>query len=58
LARAEQVVVKTVRVELHGRYVAHVFYSGDGDAAIETVFRSGGHLNEELIAAGLATRGS
>jgi endonuclease YncB( thermonuclease family) len=56
LASAEQVVVKTVRMELHGRYVAHVFYSGDAEAAIEAVFRSGGYLNAELISEGLAKR--
>ena len=57
LASAEQVVVKTVRMELHGRYVAHVFYSGDAEASIDTVFRSGGYLNAEIIAEGLAKRG-
>jgi endonuclease YncB( thermonuclease family) len=57
LARAQQVVVKTVRMELHGRYVAHVFYSGDPEASVEEVFRRGTYLNAEVIGEGLAKAG-
>lgn len=54
MARAERVVVKTVRTEdPHGRYVGHVFYS-TVPATLDETFRHGTHLNAELAAAGLA----
>jgi endonuclease YncB( thermonuclease family) len=53
MARAPFVVVKTSRVDLHGRYVGHVFYATremDPDA----VFARGRYLNQELLDAGMA----
>ncbi len=53
LARAPTVVVKTNKVDLHGRYVGHLFYSGREQAPAE-VFAKGRYLNAELVAQGLA----
>lgn len=55
LARAEHVVVKTVRTaDPHGRYVGHLFYA-TVPATLDEVFRQGTHLNAELVKKGLAT---
>ncbi len=55
LARAEAVVMRTEKAgDVHGRYVAHVFYSGDRSASAEEVFRSGAYLNGALVGEGLA----
>jgi endonuclease YncB( thermonuclease family) len=54
LAKSPVVVVKTDKVDLHGRYVGHVLYAQrEMDAA--KVFASGRYLNQELLDAGLAT---
>jgi endonuclease YncB( thermonuclease family) len=56
LAASTMVVVQTVRVDLHGRYVAHVFYStqqSDSQSKAE-VYASGHYLNQELVQQGLA----
>ena len=53
LARAGTVVLKTQRRnDAHGRYVAHVFYSGEPNASAEDVYRKGTYLNGELLKAG------
>ena len=55
LARAERVVLRTEKAgDLHGRYVAHLFFSGDGEASAEEVFRRGEYLNGRLVKEGLA----
>ncbi len=55
LARAQQVVLRTQKAsDVHGRYVAHVFYSGDADATAEEVFRTGEYLNGRLVREGHA----
>ncbi len=52
LAQAETVVVKTARSsDARGRYLAHVFYSGEWDDA-DTVMREGRYLNAELLRSG------
>jgi len=53
LLAAKTVVVKTIRVDLHGRYVAHLIYS-DRDVSIDTCFKEGTHLNNELVVDGYA----
>ncbi len=53
LAAAAQVVVTTEREDLHGRYVAHVFYATRRGSK-SGVARRGRYLNGELVAAGLA----
>lgn len=54
LAKAKMVVIRTGRVDAHGRYVAHVFYTLDPDADREKVFEEGNWLNQELLNRGLA----
>ena len=47
------VVVKTNKIDIHGRYVADLFYSlTDKDAG--KIFREGRYLNQELLDKGLA----
>jgi micrococcal nuclease len=53
LASVEFVVVATVKVDLYGRYVAHVFYlPGEKDKRLVAV--DGRYLNQELVDRGLA----
>ena len=53
LARAEFVMLQTVKVDLHGRYVAHVFYAPGAEDKAE-VLAKGRYLNQELVTKGLA----
>ncbi len=54
LATAKTITVKTEKhPDLHGRYVAHLFYAED-DVPIEQCFRDGKYLNAELVEAGHA----
>lgn len=48
LCFADRIVLKTHRADLHGRYVAHVFYSTTGQTLLET-FQRGHYLNQELL---------
>jgi endonuclease YncB( thermonuclease family) len=53
LAVARSIVVKTVKTDLHGRYVAHVFYAFN-NRGIEPTFLKGRYLNQELVDKGFA----
>ncbi|MBT8465591.1 MAG: thermonuclease family protein [Deltaproteobacteria bacterium] len=53
LAVARSIVVKTVKTDLHGRYVAHVFYAFN-NRGIESTFLKGRYLNQELVDKGFA----
>lgn len=55
LLTAKTIVVQTLRSDLHGRYVAHLFYS-DTQLPIAQCFRQGTHLNAELVSEGHAKR--
>ena len=48
LCFSDRVVLKTRRADLHGRYVAHVFYSTRGLGFVET-FEAGRYLNQQLL---------
>ena len=56
LCYCDRVVLKTRRADLHGRYVAHVFYSTRGLAFLHT-FESGHYLNQQLLDQKLAMLG-
>ncbi|MGB5312316.1 MAG: thermonuclease family protein, partial [Polyangiales bacterium] len=53
LAVARTIVVKTIKADLHGRYVAHVFYAFN-NRGIERTFLEGRYLNQELVGKGFA----
>ncbi len=53
LAVARSIVLKTVKTDLHGRYVAHVFYAFN-NRGIEQTFLKGRYLNQELGDKGFA----
>jgi len=53
LAGAVSVVIQTNKIDIYGRYVAHVFYSFKKES-IEKVFGKGRYLNQELVDKGLA----
>jgi len=53
LAVARSIIVKTVKTDLHGRYVAHVFYAFN-NRGIEPTFLKGRYLNQELVDKGFA----
>jgi endonuclease YncB( thermonuclease family) len=55
LAKARGIVVKTVKMDIHGRFVGHVFYSFETDN-VWKVFTEGVFLNDELLQKKLATR--
>jgi len=48
LAKAPFVVIKTNKIDIYGRYVAHVFYDFS-EKKIEKVFQEGKYLNQELL---------
>ncbi|MGD8862188.1 MAG: DUF1016 N-terminal domain-containing protein [Myxococcales bacterium] len=53
LGACEFVVVKTNKVDLHGRYVGHVFYAPRTTMDAAEVFEKGRYLNDELLREGL-----
>ena len=53
LAVARTIVVKTIKADLHGRYVAHVFYAFN-NRGIERTFLEERYLNQELVDKGFA----
>ena len=53
MAKVEFVMVKTNKIDIYGRYVAHVFYSLKTDHK-DKVFSEGRYLNQELLDKGLA----
>lgn len=53
LMGAKTVCVKTVKVDLHGRYVVHLFHI-DRKTSLSECFAEGRYLNEELLGAKLA----
>ena len=53
LARVNFVMLKTDKIDIYGRYVAHVFYE-PGEADKEQVFTAGRYLNQRLLDRGLA----
>ena len=55
LAVARSIVIKTVKTDLHGRYVAHVFYAFN-NRGIEQTFLKERYLNQELVDRGLRGR--
>ncbi len=55
LSEADRIVVHTKRADLHGRYLAHVFYSTRSLDVLET-FTKGHYLNQQLLDEKLAMR--
>jgi endonuclease YncB( thermonuclease family) len=53
LAVARTVIVNTHQSDLHGRYVAHIFYAFN-NRGIEPTFTNGRYLNQELVNKGFA----
>jgi hypothetical protein len=50
---ARTLIVNTHKTDLHGRYVAHIFYAFSNQG-IERTFLKGRYLNQELIDKGFA----
>ena len=55
LSVADRIVIQTKRADLHGRYLAHVFYSTRNLGFLET-FDSGHYLNQQLLDEKLAMK--
>ncbi|MFP4473408.1 MAG: DUF1016 N-terminal domain-containing protein [Candidatus Omnitrophota bacterium] len=53
LAPCAFVMIKTNKIDIYGRYVAHVFYR-KGETDKDAVFEKGNYLNQELVDRGLA----
>ena len=53
MAKADFVMVKTNKIDIYGRYVAHLFYSLKTDNK-DKIFSEGRYLNQELVDKGLA----
>jgi endonuclease YncB( thermonuclease family) len=56
LANAYNVVIRTNKQGVHGRYVVDVFYSPIPVRSKHAVFNEGRYLNQELLDRGLAKR--
>lgn len=54
MAKAKVVTIRTIKVDVYGRYVGHVFYSFNEEDDWEKVFAKGLWLNQELLDRGLA----
>jgi hypothetical protein len=52
MAKAKVVTIHTIKIDIYGRYVGHVFYSMNGDDDWEKVFTKGNWLNQELAERG------
>jgi micrococcal nuclease len=53
LTRAQTLVLRTTKIDLHGRYVADLFLSPH-EIDIDECYRKGTHLNALLVSAGHA----
>jgi endonuclease YncB( thermonuclease family) len=53
LARVDFVILKTDKIDLYGRYVAHVFYA-PGQKDKQRIFAEGEYLNQWLVDEGVA----
>ncbi|MFA9472037.1 MAG: hypothetical protein ACERNK_15810 [Deltaproteobacteria bacterium] len=53
VAAARTLIVNTHKTDLHGRYVAHIFYAFNSQG-IERTFLKGRYLNQELVDKGFA----
>lgn len=53
LALVDFVVIQTNKLDIYGRYVAHLFYAPD-EKQSAVVFSKGRYLNQELLDAGMA----
>ena len=54
MIKAKVVVCKTHMIDIHGRFIGHVFYSIDENADRGEVFARCRYLNQELLDNGLA----
>jgi endonuclease YncB( thermonuclease family) len=54
MTKAKVVVCKTHKIDIHGRFVGHVFYTFDESADYHEVFNTGRYLNQELLDKDLA----
>ena len=56
MAKAKVVTIRTIKIDIYGRYVGHVFYSFNESDNWEKVFIQGHWLNQELLNSELARR--
>lgn len=54
MAKAKVVTIRTIKIDIYSRYVAHVFYSLKENDDWEKTFANGAWLNQELLDRGLA----
>ncbi|MBK6881179.1 MAG: thermonuclease family protein [Elusimicrobia bacterium] len=54
MGKAKTVVIQTNKIDIYGRYVAHVYYSFDENDSWEKVFASGRYLSQDLLDRSLA----
>lgn len=54
MAKAKGVSIRTIKVNIHGRYVGHVFYGFNEEDDLEKALAKGFWLNQELISLDLA----
>jgi endonuclease YncB( thermonuclease family) len=56
LPKAARLVIKSTKTDVHGRFVADVFFLGGGSREFEEIAHSGVWLNQHLLDQGLAVR--
>jgi len=57
LTQVKKIVIKTKKIDIYGRYLAHIFYDNTGnDKTMDEVFLEGNYLNEEILQGGFGVR--
>ena len=57
LATTDQLLIKSQKIDIYGRYLAHIFYDPNptqNKLSSEEIFKKGNYLNQEIIDKGLA----
>ncbi len=57
LGKIDQVLIKTRKLDIYGRYVGHIFYDPNptqNKLSSDEIFKKGNYLNQEIVGMGLA----
>jgi endonuclease YncB( thermonuclease family) len=57
LAKLDSIIIQTKKIDIYGRYIAHIFYNPSPEQKRMTsdeIFKKGIYLNEEIVRAGFA----
>ena len=54
LQNIDYIIIKTNKIDIYGRYIAHIFYDPLGTLKPHEIFHQGIYLNEEILQEGVA----